>query len=176
MNNNYNGWYVLYVKPRHEKKVHNLLKEASLESFLPLIESERQWSDRKKNIQKPLFPSYVFVNVTSSVEFYKALEFDGVYTYIRFGREYAKVEQSEIHRIRTILDVEGLTDLKVDTQTLKVGDALKINYGSLSGLECEILRVNSQSEVLVRFNIGSLQQNITATIPTHLLTGNAPIQ
>ncbi|WP_354304425.1 transcription termination/antitermination NusG family protein [Pedobacter sp. UYP1] len=58
MNNNYNGWYVLYIKLRYERKVHDLLNEASLESFLPLIESERQWSDRKKSILKPLFPSH----------------------------------------------------------------------------------------------------------------------
>lgn len=175
MNNNYNGWYVLYVKSRHEKKVHDLLREASLESFLPLIASERKWSDRKKNILTPLFPSYVFVNVNSSLEFYKALEFNGVYTYIRFGREYAKMTDHEIRKIRTILDLEGVTNVKSDTQ-LKVGDSAKIAYGSLYGLECEILRVNSQSEVFVRFCIESLQQDITATIPTHLLTSNAIIQ
>lgn len=173
MNINYNGWYVLYVKSRHERKVHDLLKEASLESFLPLIASERQWSDRKKSILKPLFPSYIFVNINSSLDFYKALEFDGVYAYIRFGREYAKMTANEIHRIRTILELDGLANVKVDTKVLKVGDAMKISYGSLYGLDCEILRVNSQSEVLVRFCIDSLQQDITATIPIHLLTHNA---
>lgn len=107
MNNNYNGWYILYVKSRYERKINDLLKEALMESFLPQKASERQWSDRKKS------------------------------------------------------------------KVLKVGDGMKVSYGSLYSLECEILRVNSQNEVLVCFGIDSLQQDIIATIPANLLTHNA---
>ena len=57
------GWYVLYVKSRHERKVDDLLKENQLESFLPLVKTVRKWSDRNKIIQMPLFPSYVFVKI-----------------------------------------------------------------------------------------------------------------
>lgn len=72
-----NGWYALYVKSRCEKKVHKSLKDISLESFLPQVIKIRQWSDRKKTILKPLFPSYVFVNINSSLEFHKALSVNG---------------------------------------------------------------------------------------------------
>ena len=42
------NWYVLYVRSRHEKKVHQLLQEKGIESSLPLIKTIRIWSDRKK--------------------------------------------------------------------------------------------------------------------------------
>lgn len=42
------GWHVMYVKSRWEKRVDESLKESSLESFVPLTRTLRQWSDRKK--------------------------------------------------------------------------------------------------------------------------------
>ncbi|MEM6684288.1 MAG: transcription termination/antitermination NusG family protein, partial [Bacteroidota bacterium] len=85
------GWYVLYVRSRCEKKVYESLKEISLESYLPQVKTIQQWSDRKKVVHKPLFPSYIFVNINSSLEFHKALSVNGACSYIRFGKEYANV-------------------------------------------------------------------------------------
>ncbi|UZO79154.1 hypothetical protein NBT05_09240 [Aquimarina sp. ERC-38] len=79
------GWYVLYVQLCHEKKVHNLLEENQLESFLPMIKTVREWSDRKKTIFKLLFLSYFFVKVSSSLEHHKSLSVDGAYRYVHFG-------------------------------------------------------------------------------------------
>ena len=97
------GWYVLYVKPCWEKKVHESLKEISLESFLPQVKTIRQWSDRKKVIMKPLFPSYVFVYINSSLGFHKALSVNGAFSYIRFGKEYARVPEKEINQVKLLL-------------------------------------------------------------------------
>ncbi|MGY0408867.1 MAG: transcription termination/antitermination NusG family protein [Polaribacter sp.] len=90
------GWHVIYVKYRWEKKVHESLQEISLESFLPQIKTIKQWSDRKKTVLKPLFPSYVFVNINTSLEFHKALSVNGACTYIRFGKEYAREQRKKL--------------------------------------------------------------------------------
>ncbi|WGH74196.1 UpxY family transcription antiterminator [Tenacibaculum tangerinum] len=162
-----NGWYVLYVKPRWEKKVNESLKDILLESFLPQIKTIRQWSDRKKTILKPMFPSYVFVNVKSSTEFHKALSVNGACAYISFGREYAKVSASEIDKIKTLVSADAVTNFEIDTRRLKIGAIKTINQGPLSGLECEVLKVNNKNKVVVR--IDSLQQNILATVPSHFI-------
>ncbi len=44
-----------------------------------------------------------------------------------------------------------------------VGDFKRLTYGPLQGLECEVIKVNNVSKVVVR--IDSLQQNIIATVP-----------
>jgi transcriptional antiterminator RfaH len=59
MKNLFAGWYLLYTKPRHEKKVSAALTEASVNSYLPTAKKLRTWCDRKKYIDEPLFPSYV---------------------------------------------------------------------------------------------------------------------
>ncbi len=160
---NTTGWHVVYVKSRHEKKVHDQLQEIEIDSFLPMVTTMKQWSDRKKKISKPLFPSYVFVNIKSSMDFHKTLSVDGASAYISFGREYAKVPEKEINQIKYLVGAKELTDIETNAPHAKVGEIKKIAYGSLSGLECEVLKINNTNKVIVR--IASLQQNITATLP-----------
>ncbi|MFD2586090.1 UpxY family transcription antiterminator [Croceitalea marina] len=161
------GWHVLYVKPRWEQKVFDSLNEISLEAFLPRVKTIRQWSDRKKTILKPLFPSYVFVNIHSSLELHKALSVKGVCAYIRFGREYAIVGDKEIAQIRFIIGEKDITNIETVTELPKIGESKKILYGALAGLECEIIQADNHSKIIVR--IDSLRQNIMATIPLHNL-------
>nr|BFF38257.1 UpxY family transcription antiterminator [Tenacibaculum mesophilum] len=157
------GWYALYVKSRWEKKVHESLKDISLESFLPQIKTIKQWSDRKKTILKPLFPSYVFVNINSSLEFHKALSVNGACAYIRFGKEYARVTEKEINQIKLLIGDENISDIETNVELLKIGEVKKITYGPLSGLDCEIIKTDNHNKIIVRIN--SLQQNIVATVP-----------
>ena len=58
-------WFVLYTTSRSEKKVAKRLNEMGVEVFLPIVEELRQWSDRKKKVQKALFNGYVFVKTNS---------------------------------------------------------------------------------------------------------------
>lgn len=161
------GWHILYVKSRSEKKVYQSLKDISLESFLPEYKSVRQWSDRKKTITKPLFPSYVFVNINSSMDFHKALSVQGACTYISFGKDYARISGAEIERIKLFIGADGLTDVETNVQLPKIGEIRKIKEGALKGLECEILRVDNINKIIVR--IESLKQNIMATIPAEVI-------
>lgn len=162
------GWYVLYVRSCHEKKVHDLLIRNQLVSYLPLVQTIRQWSDRKKTISKPLFPSYVFVKIRSTMDFHEALSIEGACAFIRFGNEYALATDIEINKIKVLVEDEHITDVEMKTDLPKIGDIKKISHGPLSGLECEILKVNNVNKIIVR--IDSLQQNIIATIPSYLFS------
>ena len=54
-------WFVLKVKPRHEKKVSDLLENLSIKIYNPTIEVFRKWSDRVKKIKLPAIPGIIFV-------------------------------------------------------------------------------------------------------------------
>src|SRR5690242_16541860 len=58
-------WLALYTNPRHEKRVKGQLQERGIHCFLPLYHSVHQWKDRRKQVDVPLFPGYVFVNLDS---------------------------------------------------------------------------------------------------------------
>ncbi len=161
------GWYIIYVKSHFEKRVYDSLMELSIDSFLPLVKTIRKWSDRKKIIYKPLFSSYVFVNIKSKIDFHKALSINGAFSYIKFGKEYGKVPSAEINKIKLLIQDEKLSDLELTSSLPKIGEMKKIAYGSLNGLECEILKTNNINKIIVRIN--SLNQNITASIPLSYL-------
>jgi transcriptional antiterminator RfaH len=167
MNGTNNGWHVLYVKSRHEKKVFEALKDLSVEVFLPLVKEHRKWKERKVIVQKPLFPSYVFVNIDSSLNFYKTLSVNGACMYIRFGMEYAKVSEEEINKIKFLIGKEYITNIETNVMLPKIGDLMEITHGPLCGLNCKVVKVNNEHKIIV--HIESLQQNITATIPANYL-------
>jgi transcription antitermination factor NusG len=134
----------------------------SIESFLPKVKVVKQWSDRKKSLLTPLFPSYVFVNVKTSLEFHKVLSVNGAYFYIQFGETYAKVTEEEIEQIRLLVNNEYLNDFSVHERLPKIGETRQIVHGPLSGLECEIVEAEKYNKIIVR--IDSLYQSIQATM------------
>lgn len=161
------GWYVLYVRSSQEKKVHRDLTEKSIESFLPLIKTVKQWSDRKKTIFTPLFPSYVFVNVQSQFDFHNVLSLSGACAFLKFGSEYGMVSQKEIDQIKLLVERDEITEVSTNVKLPRIGDKLKIQCGELTGLECEVYRVDNVHKVSIWLN--SLRQNVSATVPAYYL-------
>ncbi|PHS10310.1 MAG: antitermination protein NusG [Kordia sp.] len=162
------GWHVLYVKSRHEKKVHDLLLDVSLDSFLPMIKTTRKWSDRMKTSLKPLFPSYVFVNIKSSRDFHKALSVRSEGSFVRFGTKYARVSETDMCLIKLLTSSTSIKDVEVGVDLPLEGSFKVVNEGALLGLKCKVLNVNNKNKIVVR--IESIQQNICVTIPVSYLS------
>ena len=58
------SWFALYTMPQSEQSVRRLLDIRQIESFVPTYEVQRVWKNRQKvKLQRPLFPSYVFVRI-----------------------------------------------------------------------------------------------------------------
>ena len=60
------SWYAVYTWARHEKRVKDQLDVRHIPCALPLYRVVRRWSDRRKEVELPLFPSYIFVHLTPS--------------------------------------------------------------------------------------------------------------
>lgn len=56
------NWDMAYTFPKAERKAACKLREMGVTSFLPLHKVVKQWSDRKKKLELPLFPNYLFIN------------------------------------------------------------------------------------------------------------------
>ena len=57
------AWYALHVRSRHELITNSELRRKGINTYLPTIKKWRQWKDRKKFVEFPLFPGYLFVNI-----------------------------------------------------------------------------------------------------------------
>lgn len=160
----HNDWHVLRVKYHHEKKIHTLLKEYSIDSFLPLATTIRQWSDRRKKIEKPLFPNYLFVRISSRKDISRVLAIQGVFQFICWDGQYAKLKEEEIRIIRQLTSLDGIENISVSKCFPKIGDEMTIIHGPLRGLNCIITKSNGNNTIFVK--IMGINQNITAKVPS----------
>ncbi|QJB31626.1 transcription termination/antitermination NusG family protein [Chitinophaga oryzae] len=150
------GWYLIYTVPRQERKVVSQLLEHGMESFSPTYSTVRQWNDRKKIVELPLFPSYVFVKLNSIEEFYYGQHVSGAASYVRFGKQFARMEQDQIDQIRMV--AKHGEDISVSEERFRDGQRLVITKGPLCGLSCEVVHVDQMKKILVRVDL--LQRNI----------------
>lgn len=152
--NKQNKWYALYTKPRHEKIAEAAIQLKGIETYLPLNRVLRQWSDRKKWIEEPLFKGYVFVNGDNS-ECYKAIQSRGVMCMVSFSGRPAIVRDEEIFLLRNILrekaDVEQVPHIQP-------GELVEICRGPLTGLSGVLQEYRGTSKIVLTFP--SIQQHV----------------
>jgi len=96
-------WYVVYTRPRWEKKVADLLFRKKIEYYCPLNKVYKQWSDRKKLVAEPLFTSYVFVRIDESEQLTVRLT-DGVINFVYWLGKPAQVRNEELEAISDFLN------------------------------------------------------------------------
>ena len=141
-------WHVLYVKSRTEKKVFQSLSEKGIEVYLPLQQKLRQWSDRKKLVEMPLFSGYIFVNVSRS-EYDNALKTDNVVCYITFEGKAAIIRNQDIESLKQILEQDKI-QVELTTEDLVLGDKVEILSGPLMGLKGELVEFKGKKKVGIR--------------------------
>ncbi|MGB9746367.1 MAG: UpxY family transcription antiterminator [Bacteroidales bacterium] len=155
-------WHALYTRPRWEKKVLKYLQEEGIEAFLPLRKSLKQWSDRKKWVEEPLFRSYVFVHIVPS-EYYKALNIVGAVRYVVFEGKAAIIPDRQIQMVKDLLALE--VELEVTDETLLPGERVVIRYGPLKDVEGEMVEFRSKSVIALR--IDHISGTILVSVPSN---------
>ena len=136
---NQKKWYALYTKPRWEKKIDMLLTKKGVECWCPLQKIEKQWSDRKKIIEEPLFRSYVFVKAAKE-DRNQILSVNGVVNFLYFEKKPAIIRDNEIETIRKYLGLANASIQVVNMTNLPAQTKVSINQGLFMGQKGEVIR------------------------------------
>ena len=158
-------WYAIYTRPRAEKQVYQRLLEAEIETFLPMQKTIRQWSDRKKLIEKPLLSSYIFVYAVQK-QFPIVFKTFGVVKFVTFEGQPVPIPQKQIDNLKLLINSDA--EIEVTSEKFDPGDNVEVTNGSLVGLTGELIKYGGRKRVIVR--IDRLDQNIIVTIPVSFLT------
>lgn len=141
-------WHVIYTKSRWEKKVDTLLLQRGIESWCPVQKKERQWTDRKKIIEEPLFRSYVFVKIPVQQR-NEILTTNGVVNFLYFEKKPAIIRDQDIELIKKYLG-ESYSNIEVvDMNNLPPETKVTINQGIFMGQKGEIIK-SSKKNVFVK--------------------------
>src|SRR6185312_8293028 len=161
------GWYVIYTKPQHEKKVAEYLNYAKVQCFLPTIRTLRIWASKKRYVSVPLFPSYIFVKLENMQHYFESLQIPGVLCFVKIGTQIATIKESIINKLQTIIS-NNFHDIEVSTRNFSEGTHLIINAGPFSGYNCEMIQYKGAKKMLVRIEL--LQRSIIVDLPSYYLS------
>ncbi|OLY93806.1 transcription antitermination protein nusG [Cnuella takakiae] len=165
------NWYVLYTRPKWEKKVAGQLARMEITNYCPLNKVHKQWHDRKKWVDEPLFPSYVFVQTSLKQHSY-IREVPGVLSFISWLGKAAVVKQSEIDAIRDFLTKHR--NVQLEKVSLRTSDLVRIADGPLANMEGKVVQVSANT---VKVSIPSLGYALVAEVArTNLVVIQPPSQ
>jgi transcription antitermination factor NusG len=157
-------WYVLYTKSRNEKKTATLLEDRGIEVYCPVQEVVKQWSDRRKKIQEPVFRSYVFVRLENyQHQQVEVLETPGAVRFLWWLQRPGIVRDEEIVAIKTFLCEYSGAGISV---AHRPGTQVVITAGPLTGQSGVVVKTSGNKAIL---QLSSLGWSITAQIPVGAL-------
>lgn len=159
-------WHALYVKSRTEKKVGELLKAKQIETFVPLLKTMKQWSDRKKMVELPLLNGYIFVR-TCSPENEKVLQTKGVVGFVKNNGVIGVVHNYEIERLKQLILLGYQIELNGTGKTYQEGDKVKIVSGPLKNIEGFV--VENKTGRFIDILLESIGQSIRVKLPEQIL-------
>jgi transcription antitermination factor NusG len=151
-------WYAVYTSANHEKKAAGEISRRGFESFLPVYRASRRWSDRRVELELPLFQSYVFVRL-ALCDRLKVLQVPGVVRLVGFGGLPAPLPDDQMQALRAGLNGR----LRAEPHPfLAVGRRVRLRDGPLMGIQGILLRRKGKLRVVI--SIGLIQRALSVDV------------
>lgn len=157
-------WYALQVWSRKETSVSLQLQNLGYECFLPSYKCQRQWSDRVKELEQPLFPGYLFCRFNFQSRRTLVMT-PGVIQIVGNGKMPLAVADDEIEKIQLAVSSEAP---RQPWPFIEVGERVRVNYGSLRGLEGILINFKGSHRVVL--SISLLQRSVAVEVDVAWLT------
>ena len=146
------NWFVLYTKPKQELRVVDELSKIGIYSYCPTVKMMKQYSDRKKKIEKPLIPSYIMVYIEESKR-KSVFSIPGIVRYLFWLGKPAIVHENEINIMKKHL--EGVYS-SISISKLIIGQLYKISEGPLAGNTGKIVEMKKNKVKLELASLGMI--------------------
>jgi transcription antitermination factor NusG len=138
-------WFALQIRSGKENWSADHLIGQGYECLLPKYKATRQWSDRRKQVERALFPGYVFCRF-DPLERLPILKTPGVVQVVGFNRVPMPIEEEEIQAIQRMIE-SGLP--AQPWPYLEAGDRVRIRAGAFQGLEGILISVKGDDRLVL---------------------------
>lgn len=154
------NWYAIYTRCHHERKVAKILRFDSFTVFLPTRKVLSRRKDRRKVIEIPLLPNYLFVH-TAGEHFGQIINTPGVAYILGYNRVPTPVSDEEVDSLRILVRSGRQVLLH---PYLREGEKVLIKEGPFKGVLGILLKADLQSWRLV-VSIHLMNRSVAVTIP-----------
>jgi transcription antitermination factor NusG len=142
-------WLVLRTKSRQENIVEGCLTQKRIKVFLPKRTEVRRWKERRKVLETPLFPGYVFVQPHPG-QYVDLKYIPGSCGLVLMGNEPAKMPEKDLEGVR-IMTRSGVT-LSVNAKLIP-GQRVEVLSGPFTGVQGELVRVKNQRCLVINAHL-----------------------
>jgi transcription antitermination factor NusG len=142
-------WFAVWTRSRHEKSVHEQLGWKDIETFLPTITRWSRWKDRKKQVDWPLFPGYVFARFEPDSSL-PILKCSGVVSIVSFEGRPAPIPDIEIDGVRRLVESELQYD---PCPLIREGAMVEVIHGPLKGVFGRLVRKGSHARLVLSVDL-----------------------
>jgi transcriptional antiterminator RfaH len=119
-----------------------------IETFLPIRRELRQWSDRKKWVDSPLFNGYIFTCI-SPREWDMVNYTEGILTYVRLEGKPATLRPVQLEEIKAMCGLTESLEVIDAADMPAIGEEVNIKGGPFKGLKAEIVQYRGQQKIAV---------------------------
>ena len=153
-------WYAVWSRSRHEKMVASALSNVGITTFLPLVTETHRWSDRRKSVDVPLFPGYVFVQIPNSAEAQlQVRKTSGVVQFVGNRQGAVPIQDKEINDVRTVLEQRVSCS---PYPFLQLGQRVRIRGGAFDGIEGVLIGRDSASKLVISIEL--IQRSLAVSV------------
>lgn len=153
-------WYAVRTRSKCEKMVALTFRDKGIEQYLPIFREVHQWKDRRKTVELPLFPGYLFARLVSSRPAQlPVLRTEGVVGILGRPDMFEPIPDHEIEGVRQLVATSvGFCAHPL----LQEGSWVQVKRGALKGVEGLLVRVKNQSRLVL--SISLLSRSISTEI------------
>lgn len=130
------SWFAVQTLSRHEKRVRDQLARHNVEHFLPTTKRINQWTDRRKELEVPLFAGYCFARLGWEDRL-AVLKSQGVVRLVGCAGRPESIPDQEIDSLRKLLSNSSTF---VCHPYLKEGMLVEVINGPLQGVKGRLIR------------------------------------
>lgn len=153
-------WYALHTRARHEKAVERRLRDQGMETFLPTTTQVHRWSDRKKNVELPLFSCYLFIRCAlNAKDRMRVYQVESVHGFVGARGASLPIPDDQIESIQRVLTQSAPWR---SYPFLKVGQRVRVRGGAMDGVEGVFLSENGDQSLII--SVDAIQRSMAVRI------------
>lgn len=163
-------WLVGHTAPNCERKLLKKLSDSNVQAYVPIVKVVKQWSDRKKTIEVPIFRNYIFIKIDVRAR-WNLLTNRELIRFLQFGDELAEISEDEIEFIMKIVSLGDTTISTASESCYRLGDKVAIKYGTFSGYTGYVTQINNKKKINV--HIHKFEQTVVINIDSTEIIGDS---
>ena len=137
-------WHAIHCQWKHEYRVQDTLGQLEIEPFLPTYKAKVFWTHRAKEVDRILFPGYVFAQFNSQF-IPEIIRIPGVIGLCGGNLRPAQIPEHEIYAVRRVLQ----SMRPITAESYAPGDLVTIRRGVFAGVTGKVIRAKNKLRLYV---------------------------